>query len=464
MSNVPRNAPDTWRHPSASVHIGVARRDITPPVGIYARQWGAAAHDVAEGIHRPLCATVMALRASASGAPLVLASLDAGWWQDLDDERRLRTAVIESLDLDPARVLIALSHTHAACSICTDDTDKPGGEHVAPYLAKITQAVVDAAREALSRTAPAVLEWATGRCDLAANRDLPVGDRYACGFNPGAPADDTLLVGRATNVDGRILATVVNYACHPTTLAWENRLVSPDYIGAMRELIEGHTGGGPCLFLQGASGDLGPREGFTGDTTVADANGRRLGHAVVATLEAMLSPRTALAYTGVVESGAPIAAWQHRPFDPPTTLTVEQVDIELPLKSLPTEDEVRRQLDTCTDRVQSERLRRKLRILRKVGSGPSSPVPTWFWRIGDAILVAHPNECYSIFQTTLRRRFPEYALPVVTVVNGGSGYLSLPECHDRDLYQVWQSPFGRDALPELIAACGERIGRMFEAR
>ena len=34
--------------------FGVARRDVTPPVGIYARSWGAATHEVAEGVHRPL--------------------------------------------------------------------------------------------------------------------------------------------------------------------------------------------------------------------------------------------------------------------------------------------------------------------------------------------------------------------------------------------------------------------------
>ena len=30
--------------------FGVATRDVTPPVGIYARSWGAATHDVAEGV------------------------------------------------------------------------------------------------------------------------------------------------------------------------------------------------------------------------------------------------------------------------------------------------------------------------------------------------------------------------------------------------------------------------------
>ena len=48
-------------------------------------------------------------------------------------------------------------------------------------------------------------------------------------------------------------AVIVNYACHPTTLAWDNRAISPDWIGAMRENVEA-AAGGICMFLQGASG------------------------------------------------------------------------------------------------------------------------------------------------------------------------------------------------------------------
>ena len=32
----------------------------------------------------------------------------------------------------------------------------------------------------------------------------------------------------------------MNYACHPTTLAWQNTLISPDYVGAC-EVIERET-------------------------------------------------------------------------------------------------------------------------------------------------------------------------------------------------------------------------------
>lgn len=449
-----------------SALIGAAEREITPPVGIYARQWGAAQHDAAEGIHRPLTASVMTLRESAEAAPFVLCSLDAGWWQDLDDEARVRNALIDAHRLDSARVLIALSHTHAACSLCTDDADKPGGHLIDGYLETIIGALIAATDEALCSAVAGTLDWTIGRCSLAASRDLadPDADRYACGFNPTVPADDTVLVGRASDEAGHTIATIVNYACHATTLAWDNKLISPDYVGAMREVIQNHTQAAPCLFLQGASGELGPREGFTGDLTIAERNGRHLGYSVVAALESMLPPRTALVYSSVIESGAPIATWERRAVDPSTHLIARRLDIELPLKDLPTVEEVRQQLDACTDRVQAERLRRRLRQLRKIGSGPTLAVPTWFWRLGDAVLVAHPNEAYSDLQTTLRRRFPDAALPVVTVVNGGYGYISRPELHDSDIYQVWSSPFGRQALPILLQACERQVARMIDDR
>jgi hypothetical protein len=111
---------------------------------------------------------------------------------------------------------------------------------------------------------PHVIVYGQGRCALGTHRDFWDGSQFVCGHNPGVPVDDTVVVARVTADDGNPIATVVNYACHPTTLAWDNTLISPDYIGAMRELVERETGA-PCLFLQGASGEIGPREGFVGD-------------------------------------------------------------------------------------------------------------------------------------------------------------------------------------------------------
>ncbi len=449
---------------SASVRAGAARRDITPPVGIYNRHWGAARFDIAEGVHRPLSVNVLAIDpidAKPSGGKgtagtFILASMDIGWWFLPDDEWFVRGHLIKSLGLDPARVMLAATHTHAGASCCSADADKPGGQFIAGFLQQIRDGVLDAAREAIAAVQPATLTFRAGRCDLATNRDLPEpgGKRFVCGYRPDASADDTLLVGRVTaDGDGRTIATVVNYACHPTTLAWDNRLISPDYIGAMREVIERDTAGAPCLFLQGASGELSPREQYTGDLTIADANGRRLGYAALGVLDAMLPPKQRLAYAGVVESGAPLATWRREPWSPPATAVALQTGIDLPLKPMPTEAELQVQLAATVDRTMAERLRRKIRVVRQIGSGPTCPMPVWLWRFGDIILIGQANEAYSAFQLAMRHKLPDHAVVVMNLVNGACGYVTPPELHDTDIYQVWQSPFDRGALPILIAGC-----------
>src|SRR5262249_55364032 len=151
---------------------------------------------------------------------------------------------------------------------------------------------------------------------LAANRDLPDPEpsqqRVVCGYNPDGDPDDTLLVGRITDATGQVRGTLVNYACHPTTLAWENEAISPDYLGAMRETIEQVTGA-PALFLQGNGGELAPRYQYVADPAVADRHGRELAFAALATLSGMEPSGTQLSYVGTVESGAPLAAWRHEP-------------------------------------------------------------------------------------------------------------------------------------------------------
>ena len=54
--------------PTSRCRLGVARCDITPPVGAYHRMWGAARHDRSTGVHRPLTATALVFQALAAGA------------------------------------------------------------------------------------------------------------------------------------------------------------------------------------------------------------------------------------------------------------------------------------------------------------------------------------------------------------------------------------------------------------
>src|SRR5437016_5414661 len=109
-----RKSVKTIETPQSRLRVGLARVDITPPIGIYHRMWGAALHDRAESVHRPLLATALWLEPldSASAAlPQVLLALDHGVMEDAE-LRPLRQAVAEVAGRPLENVSISLSHTH----------------------------------------------------------------------------------------------------------------------------------------------------------------------------------------------------------------------------------------------------------------------------------------------------------------------------------------------------------------
>ena len=446
-------------HSYTRCRFGVATRDITPPVGIYARSWGAATHDAAEGVHRPFAATAAVFAPLAGDKPtLALVAADLGWFQHIPDEQTFRATILERTGLDEAALLINMSHTHSGANVNSQLADKPGGELIEPYIEQLTEQIGAAILEARAALAPAWVMWGTGRCALATNRDFWDADaqRFAAGYNPDEPADDTLLVAKVTGEEGELRATLFNYACHPTTLAWENRLLSPDYIGAAREVLESAFGA-PALFFQGASGELAPRDDYVGDTAVADRNGRQLGHAAAAAIENLPPPGTRFVYTGIQASGANLGTWEYQPIDaePANERLAAQVSL-VPLQRK--EDLGVVESLSAPDSVQEQEKALRRRFLSQaLGDGPVYEMPVWTWRLGDALLVAIPNEPYSILQVELRRRFAGTPLFVLGTTNRTMGYLSPEETYGTGLYQEQQSPFAPGCLEQTIEAAAEAL-------
>jgi len=352
-------------------------------------------------------------------------------------------------------------HTHSGPSLSTDETDRPGGDKVAGYLDSVADAAVSASLEAIAAQAPAVIEWAAGSCSLATNRDLWEDGRSLVGYNPAIHADDTVLVGRVSDDNGAVVATLVNYACHPTTLAWQNRLLSPDYIGATREVVEAATAGAPCLFLQGASGELAPREQYVGDTALADHHGQQLGYAVLATLWGMLRPATRLVRAGTVESGAPLAIWQPTAAPQPTSLSVAACTLELPMQKLASLDELAKRWSGIDPLSLQERLTRARSIRASYGTATKLSYPLWVWMIGDCFFVAHPGEAYSFLQRELRRKYGASRVVVLNLCNGpGFFYLPTEDAFNAGTYSSWQTLVDRGALEGLVAEASRAIERL----
>ncbi len=475
--------------PTSLVRFGHSRVEISPPVGIYHRMWGAARHDRATGVHRPLCGDVLAFapletdRAGSFGLPVLRVCVDlVGLMRRQYAE--LVTTLATAASLPEENVVVTFSHSHSAGYFVPNRIPLPGGELIPGYLATLHEKLASAAQEAVSHLQEAAISFASGQCGMNAHRDTwdPEYGGYVCGFNPEIRGDATLIAARVTDRSGCTLASLVNYGCHPTTLAWENTLLSPDYPGAMRELVERETGA-PCIFALGACGDLGPRRGFVGDSAIADQNGRELGYAALATLTGLGPPETDLTYTGPVISGATLGTWADRPLSPERRRAARQFfhgsyQVELPLKSLPTPEQLRTEVAQWEARRQeaeaagnavtardcgarAERARRWTGRVEELSGHDSYPMPFSILRMGDAAWVTCAGEPYSALQVELRKRFPAKVVLVSPLAGAMEIAYILPrERYGLGLYQEEPSILAPGCLETLAEAITDRIQEM----
>jgi hypothetical protein len=405
--------------------FGAARADITPPPGIYARCWGSSTHDIASGVHKPLLATCAVFADADGNQALTLLALDLSWWSSKQDELDLRTAILEGSGVREDELMLHPSHTHSAPRTALEFVNRPGGHLIPQYRAQIKATCIELIAKARARLEPATLTWRAGRCELAYNRDLtsPDDGRVLCGLNPGALADDTLLVGRVLDAHGKTRAAFVNYACHPISLGGGNTLVSPDYVGALRETVEADTDTGECVFLHGASGNQTPRRSFESDSRVADQNGREVGFSTLSVLASMFPPSVALGFAGVEESGTPLAIWRERAATPGTGIRSRRVTVRLTIADMPSREELKAAIAAAKEDYMVERLTRRLLQRESVGDGTEGDFSFLVWQLGDSFIVGTPAEMHTAFQLELRRRFPGHSIAVLNIVNGYASYL-----------------------------------------
>lgn len=468
--------------PTARVQFGLAVGEVTPPGDIYHRLWGAAHHERATGVHRPLRASVTAL------APLdapqdvhFLVALDLCLFRPPEmDEIRKGTASLSGVPVE--RLTFTFSHTHSSGNFSRERSSLPGGERIGPYLDALPATLAGLVRQAAATLAPVTLTAGSGTCPMGHNRDLADVSRgyYVCGFNPVEPPGLPLTVVRVTNDAGEVKGVLVNYPCHPTTLAWANTLLSPDYVGTLRETVEAQTGA-PCVFLLAPCGDTGPRHGYVGDTAVADRNGRQVGFSALSILESLPPDHHDFHYQGPVFSGATLGDWRFEPQDAVRrreTATAHFRRIVVPLRYLPDQPTVAQAeedlaktaaaeaaaaqqgdaAETARLRALGERHRRLLERIRPLPTGPTYPFEVDVWRTGDFVWLSIEGEPYHALQTELMQRFPRLAF-VFSVLANGARPSYLPERHDygKPLYQVEIALLSPGSLERLIDAIAAEV-------
>jgi hypothetical protein len=259
---------------SGHLLAGTARMDITPTAPCHMGGFAGRDHGC-EGVHDRLYATSLAI--SREGKTTVITAVDILALTN-DQMDRIWNMAGERLNLKPDQLFINCSHTHAGpevhpafnCNTCAP------GEVLQPdpgYIDQLLGNILLSVEKAIKNLEPAEAFWNIGETFIGINRRAPDKSLYskeATGYenfpNPDGVVDRSCPVILFKDKKGKPLSLIFGAACHPTTMRYDNYLISAEYPGVARQILEKDLGGAPALFLQGMAGDVKPRQVAWKDT------------------------------------------------------------------------------------------------------------------------------------------------------------------------------------------------------
>ncbi len=463
---------------------GVARVDIAPPIGVAQMNWGSQSHVQAIGID-PAGMKATAIVLSDGRMKFAMVDIDRLTINGLESaiaEASRRTGIPES------HIRLGATHTHAGPMV--NAAKGPPGMDLSPlvdmaerYRLFIIDKIVGAIVEADSRLEPAHIAGGRGEGTININRRVRADgdDPPAVGRNPQGYVDRELVVFRIDNAKGEPLAILANYPCHGTVLAYENKFISPDWVGMTRQTVEQALPGALCLFFQGAAGNQGPVEGFSGDLSVAHRLGRILGHQIASIALQIETVYRLPTFEGFVESTAYQAKQHWRvkgPREVKFRFTSEIVDV--PRRTYSAEevasmqarlDRARQQLAALGPDADPWKLHQAGARVRRFGdllakwAQPVDPSPRQVevqaLQIGDLALVAMPGEPFAEIGAAVRAASPFDFTMFCGYSDGiGGDYMPTADEYAHGGYEVERTLYGPSAAAKIIAAASALLESM----
>jgi hypothetical protein len=271
---------------AVSFRAAVAKVDITPPPGLamYGFFDRISENKLSTGSLDPLYARVLVLEVGEKR--LALVTLDLGRTFNEAELAQLRQQVKSAAGI--SYLVITASHTHSGPNIL----DAYPGDRVPAWETAAIKKIEEAISDAAGHLADARIGTGRGEVYIGYNRRQvhPDGSVSMLWTNPAKqptfPVDPTVLVVRIDDKEGKPLALLVNYSCHPVVLGADNLQYSADFVGTMASTVEAAFDHATlCFFLQGGGGDINPYYATTplSDDAIAkrDWTGKQLGDEVV---------------------------------------------------------------------------------------------------------------------------------------------------------------------------------------
>ena len=378
--------------PGGLLPVGLAKVDITPETPVRMYGYGARKTE-SEGIAGRLKATALALGGDEAPGPAVLLAVDCG-----AVPAPIREAVLgrvqRAVPLKPERFMLCNSHNHSGPDLKgMDSISGIEHEHLAQYAARLTERLEQVVRLALAARQPGRLAWTQGSVGFAANRRvLKEGKWSGFGAVKDAPADHTLPLLRVTDAQGKLLAVVINYACHNTTLRGNFKQIHGDWAACAQEAVEAEHPGAVVLVTIGCGADADPCPHGTVD--LCREHGREVADEVQRLLTGPMKPVC-----------GPIVA--------------RMMPLEIPFAPAPPIDELRRRA------VKSYPVQRVVKMLdrgEKLPERREYTVATWIFG-QDLAMVFLSDEVVVDYALRLRREFDPGRLWINAYSRDVSGYV-----------------------------------------
>jgi hypothetical protein len=443
------------------LNAGAARAVVNPPLTIEQGVWGAKSHVTPSGIEADFFVTCLVLSDDEQTAVLIGLDLCT-----IPKERadHIRHEVASALKITPVNVRVSVTHTHAG-PVLRADHHAPNREAELNYIDFLTEQCVSAAIQAASRSVPVSVQSGYGTCSIGKSRRQRLDDGLmVAGYNPDGANDPTVTAVGFRDGSGELIASIAHYAAHPTTLGYTNDLLSPDYPGVTRRVVEQMVGG-TCVFLQGAAGNVGPGPGgFLSNIDVMRSIGTQLGCATSQTLLESAEQQFDVAYQKLVRSGADLGVWSRsrRPLSD-ISLQVRSEMIALPVRSYPAPDIAQQRADELfsrweqlqqggapTENIRDARFRwrratMELDMAKKFHGRTTYDVEIHVITIGDTALVGIPIEPFCEIGIEIRNRSPYPFTLFGGYTNGANGYLPTAEAAAIGGYEVDQMAFAHNS-------------------
>ncbi|MEO2033453.1 MAG: neutral/alkaline non-lysosomal ceramidase N-terminal domain-containing protein [Planctomycetaceae bacterium] len=239
-----------------SFNAGYAEADITPPPGL--PMWGYGARHAAAATDAMDVLAARAVVVQAGNAKVAIVGLDLGRGPTTAMMEQIRREIEERAGIE--HVMISGSHTHHGPVIELVDEEGYGRgtfDDAVAYSNALPNILTDVILAADKAAQPAQI--GVGRRDdhrLNRNRHTKREPKTV---------DPRLSVMRFDDLQGNLIAVVVNFSAHPTMSDLKDLRYSGDYPGHMTRKVISELNAG-CVFMQGASGDLSvrPPDGIQG--------------------------------------------------------------------------------------------------------------------------------------------------------------------------------------------------------